>query len=289
VLSDVNSADPAETLSRVDRTTGRIVSVQEPAAQTVTTGGTAVYLLSSPASLQWQIQRLDPDTLRPIWTVPISGSTGDGPGFTAGSGVVWVSTGNRLEQLDAQSGTVRESRALSVDNLDTSLALDPTGRLLYVVYGDTGGGTEPIEVRDASSGARLEFNPRGAASVGATDAVATTGGVWVSYRTGMNGAASFFRARDLGQSAVVTVAGMSSFGMGVGLSVFGSTLWVANVQFLACADAATGQAFAEPGQSGSNSLNLYAGPVAVDVRNAFVVIDGVLGVFSPHGLCPETK
>lgn len=292
VVSDELDTNPAATFSRVDRKTLSVVSVRRTRSGSFHVAGGAVYLMAGTGPSAWMLQRLDPDTLRPLWTVPFTGENGPGdPSVAAGPTAVWVSFGNRLEELDGQSGRLLRSLAASMTdpNIGASIALDPTGRILWVGYGDGGGGTEPIETRDARTGARLVFNPQGAGSLGAPLLAATEAGAWVTYRSGMNGGASFFRAGDLKHVADLVVGGVPSFTGGVVVAPVGGTLWAGTFGFLACADSRTGQSLRTLRSSTSDAPypNVFA--IAADSTNVAVSINGTLGIFRPHDLCPNAK
>jgi hypothetical protein len=291
VLSVTNSdASPPTTLSRVDRQSMRVVSVGEKGAIDVSVGGDAVYLVKDLRS-QSTVERLDPETLLPLWTVRVGSGTPDfAVQIAADADAVWVGFDNQLEQLDPQSGAVRRGIASSTadPNVGESIALDPTGNILYVVYGQGGGAIEPIEMRDAHSGARLALNPDGPGGLGPPQIAVTDVGVWVAYRTGMNGEASFFRANDLKRGADLVVDGTPTFGMGVELATASGTLWVGNTLFIACTDAHTGQSLNRV--SSDNARNLDAYSIVADDTSVAVGIRGTtLGVFKPHDLCPEAK
>ena len=288
VVSSPDLGATAPSVSRVDRRTLRIVArpMTTATGASIQVSGTAVYLLAHLRSGSEQLQRLDPETLRPVWTIPLIDGGGPlGPTVAGGPDTVWVSLGHRLQQLDGQSGRVIRSLASSAtdSNVGASIALDPTGATLYVAYGDGGGGQEAIETRDAHTGTRLQFNAAGASALGGPLVFPTGAGAWIAFRGGMNGGASFYRASDVKRSAELILNGTSGFSGGVTLAPAGDTLWVGNDEFVACADARTGRGLNEVKRDASN-INIFS--IAADSTSVAVTVNGTLGIFKPHDLCP---
>jgi hypothetical protein len=246
-----------------------------------------------------QVSRLDPDTLRALWTVPIADASAlDNATQIAGNAaMVWVSSGHEIEQLDAQSGARLRSVNLTLRTSSTQiyLTLDPNGQVLYVAYGDGGGSPQPLQKRDARTGEFSSLaptdNPTAAGGFTAPQLVATDAGVWVlvqgEHARGQL-TASLFRASDLKQ--VATLHGTEGAPFGGALALGGHTLWTANADLVACSDARTGRLIHYWGPLGSDpSVKTYADSIAADATSVAVSIRGTLGIFSAHDLCPQEK
>lgn len=286
----ISSPAYTPTLARIDRGTHRVTFLPlDGSTASVAVGGDALYVQTNVGE-SWELQRVDPDTLDVKWTVSLGGAdnVSSQQAVAGGPDFVWDSAGRHLEQRDARTGHVQRTIPLSVakDDVDATLALSPDLRTLYVAYGDFGGGTEPIETRDAATGRRLAYRASGVGSIGLPRPTATSTGVWLSYATGMQGAATFFRAPDLRPAAALTIGNQTSFGMGVDLAVSGSTLWASNFDFVACADARTGRELNRIGPP-DQEHNVNAESIAADSTTVAVSVGGVVGIFPTHALCPQ--
>ncbi len=171
-----------------------------------------------------------PDIIDPVIT-----STTNGP--------LWAAGGEDLWALNPVTGAI-ETEFNTGDEI-ASLSTDPAGHLLY-----TGGvmdysGDWRVGEYDAHTGKEL-LQTVGEA-VSAPIVAATTGGVWVSQRFGMSGAAVELSASALKRLAPPT-SELQGFGTydqigGVWSSVSEGTLWLTSasqVANLVCADPATG-------------------------------------------------
>ena len=160
------------------------------------------------------------------------------------NGPLWVAGGEDLWALNPRTGAI-ETQFDTGNEID-SMSTDPTGRLLYT--GAEGTDSQPVVTEySAQAGNELKRSyPQGIVSAGVA---ATTGGVWVSYRTGMAGAAVELSANGLReiappQAPAVFPSTYDQIG-GVGASVSEGALWVTSAGStgtgtLTCADPATG-------------------------------------------------
>jgi len=296
VWSDDDAGDRWTTLSRVDRKTLHVTSVEVPAAaERLSVAGGALYLFTTGGQPSgWVLERLDPDTLVPRWTTPfVVPSTTRDPEVVGGSDAVWISVGHDIKQLDARSGRVLRSVNLTLADSPASafLAVDPTGEILYVAYGADDGTTQPLQRRDAHTGQLATdptINETAAGGFVAPQIEATGAGAWVMVQTPESrgeSVASLFRASDLKRIASTegtAIAGNLAFG--------GHTLWTANANLVACSDARTGQLIQYWGPLGSDpSVKIYADAIAADATRVAVSIDGTLGIFDADNLCRPEK
>ena len=287
-------ADSPTTLFRIDRVTHRVTSLplgphsSGNSVAALTVGGGALYAQTNFGE-NWQLRRIDPDTLRVLWTVSLGGSdaVSTDHAVAGGSDWVWVSANGHLEQRDARTGRVLRtiSRPLR-DNYDATIALSPDLHTLYVAYGDfVRGGSEPIETRDAATGARLAYRAQSVTSVGPPTLYPTAAGVWVAFRNGTTGGAWFLRAKDLlSTTGVLVIDGKNSFEQGVDLAFSGSTLWARNPNFgIACANARWGTQIGTPDPAPATTT------IAADESTVVVTVNGAVGIFVPDDLCPAVE
>ncbi len=199
------------------------------------------------------IRRLDPLTLAlhasesirvkdgvssvgPPFIYPALTATVDGP--------LWVAAGDDIWALNPSTGAVE--REFNAGNEISSMSTDPTGNILYTGGETTPDGEANVTEFNAHTGQELmrtSFEGNGAI------VAATSGGVWVSSRSGMAGGVVELSASSLKRTAppVSTDQGLGTFYAmdGVGSSVSEGTLWLTGLgsgddPTLTCADPTTG-------------------------------------------------
>jgi hypothetical protein len=175
------------------------------------------------------IAQIPPET----FVTPILSATVDGP--------LWVGAVNDLWALDPSTGAVETAFDAGYSVL--SMSTDPTGTLLYV-GGRFNNSTQSLHVSeyDADTGRQLEV--LNFENVSGPTVAATTGGVWVSSRSGMAGGAVELSAGDLKPIAGGGTGSNTSFGpydqiMGVASAVSDEVLWLQSVPAFTCADPIT--------------------------------------------------
>ncbi|MHB1445435.1 MAG: YncE family protein [Acidimicrobiales bacterium] len=184
---------------------------------------------------------------------------------TAG-GPLWVGAGSDLWALNPVTGEVEVHT--STTGQAAWMSTDPAGAFLYVVSSMSNSGGELVTQLDAHSG-RLLHSSNQQFATGAGTAAATAGGVWLSYRTGMAGAAIELSSADLSD----VLPPQNGFGalyqmMGVASGVSEGVLWLSSEPSLTCADPTSGQARASEA-------------VANEIINDMVAADHVLYASSP--------
>ena len=285
VWSDDDSGDKWTTLSRVDRTTLHVTSIEVVAGtERLSVASGAVYLVTTGGQPSgWVVERLDPDTLTLQWTAPfVIPSTTRDPEAVGGPDAVWVSVGHDIKQLDPRSGRVLRSVNLTPadSKANAFLAIDPTGRFLYVAYGADDGTPQPLERRDARTGQLATpgpaINETAAGGFVAPQIVATDAGAWVMVQTPeVPGqlVASLYRAGDL--ERIATLHGTEGTPFSGNLAFGGQILWTANADFVACSDARTGRLTHDWGPLGADAtVKIYADAIAADATSVAVNIDG---------------
>ncbi|HLI57711.1 MAG TPA: hypothetical protein VKY26_11860, partial [Actinomycetota bacterium] len=193
---------------------------------------------------------------------------------------LWVAAGSDLFRVDAATGSwtgpFPEGEELS------SIATDPTGRLLYT-GGETAAGLATVREYNASTGSLLRQVAVPAAIV-APDVAATATGVWVGYRTGLAGEAELLSSQSLTRiEPPPTPPGESSVGPfdqigGIGVSISDGALWLTGQSSLACADPRTAAVGA--------SETVTAPPAVVAGGGVLYASDaGAVDVVSPPAIC----
>lgn len=183
------------------------------------------------------LYQLDAATLAVIDHIDLPGPPST---IAAGPAGLWVGAGRFLILLDPSDGRVL--RSLQVKGEVGHLAVDPTGRLLYVST-HLPADLTPLAIteRDATSGAVLVSVP-GPIGLAVNRLSATTTGVWVSYATGTLGSVVLLRASDLHLVASFRGGGGEAGSNDVSAEVAGGILWVPNaLGGVWCADPATGR------------------------------------------------
>jgi len=158
------------------------------------------------------------------------------------NGPLWVAGGSTLYALSPTTGAVlfKVPTEMAIFSLSTS----QDGTVLYTAGESNSYPLVLIEL-DARTGRTLATEDE-SDSVAGGDVAATDHGVWVSFRTGLQGVTV---QHDKATLAIVTnqsesagAVGYSPFdqGMGEAANVSDGALWLAGLQGLACADPVTG-------------------------------------------------
>jgi hypothetical protein len=153
-------------------------------------------------------------------------------------GPLWVGAGSGLWALDPSTGATQAH--LGVSGRVAWLSTDPGGGFLYVVTGNPAGGGETVTQYDSRTGHLLRSSNQPEA-VAAGTAAATSGGVWLSYRSGMAGGAF-----ELSSANFTVLSHSGGFGVleemgGVGSAVSDGVLWLTSDKGLTCADPSGGK------------------------------------------------
>jgi len=169
------------------------------------------------------------DTLYPSPYRPVLTATVGGP--------LWVAAGEDVWALNPSTGVTETE--FDAENEISSMSTDPTGTLLYT-GGETPGEYGMVVTEyDARTGRQLDRSDQQFAVTAGTVA-ATTGGVWVSYRSGMAGSAQELSSNDLNEIAppINPNGPFDTFDqiMGVGSGVSAGVLWLTSLNTLSCAD-----------------------------------------------------
>jgi hypothetical protein len=218
----------------------------------------AVTMSSGRPTTQAQGYEVDPETLSVIRTLPLPPAMpADGiMALAAGpEGTLWIGYSQNLLRVDVATGHILDEITAPSGLIVSDVAVDPTGRFLYVSYAhNVGGPTEGAEEGavvyeyDAVSGRELVDTVGGPVigSVAGANLVAVPGGVWVSFRTGMAGLTVFLRQSDLAVSAGATsdstIGSPFAWMMDASVAYGDGTLFLAQEGGLvACIDAQTGE------------------------------------------------
>lgn len=201
---------------------------------------------------------------------------------------IWLGTEGTLRRIDARSGRTIAQLAAPVRLAVGDMALDPSGRYLYVsMANEVKGGVEGGAVieYDAGSGrelARAHGGPPLSYSVAGAVLTAVPGGVWASFRTGMLGLTIHLRQRDLalqpppGAGIASTPAnGLFHWPMDATTVYGGGSLWLANeAGIVACLDPTTGAVRARERVPASRTRDLIAADPAT--HRLFALESGAL-------------
>jgi hypothetical protein len=199
---------------------------------------------------------------------PILAATVDGPLF--------VASGNDLWALNPVSGAI--DYHLITASAIASMSTDPAGRLLYTVTHLSNGGGEVISEYDTGSGRLLQSTDETGVVAPGT-AAATVGGVWLSFRTGMQGTAVELSSTDL-RLISPPDPGFPVFEqtMGVGSGVSEGVLWLSSLSLLTCANPTEGAVRA------SEPVQVYEPVASGHVLYAEGTNGGIVAV-SPPAAC----
>jgi hypothetical protein len=250
------------------------------AANTIVVGGDGVYFVGAVNGRSY-VERVDPVTLAPKWRRDWPASDSTKLKLAASATTDWVGVGNQLQRLDPSNGAVLSSLTTATP---VEPAIDDGGTHLYTLSNDPNGGV--LDRRDATTGAVLRSGA-GPIRIDSSDAqmVATSNGVWISYRTGSLGTATFYDASSLHRGASLVPPGEhTEFGYGVTVA-FGKGVLIAEGQDQAgsqvlCGDPVTG--------AWRHALTLPAGGaigLATDGGNVMVAFDKGAAILHQATLC----
>jgi len=200
---------------------------------------------------------------------------------------LWVGAPTRLIRLDPDTGRILSTIALAPGDA-TNVAIDPSGRLLYVAQSNVGLDparpnqpykTAILTERDAITGvllaARSDLPSVAGARVSAIDG---PNGVWVSFATGMMGQVQLLRASDLATVATFSSGGGAAGTNGVMGTVSGGLLWVSDgIGRVSCADPETGRVL--------STRNFLATALASDGSTLYAATDVGLALLKPDAAC----
>jgi hypothetical protein len=215
------------------------------------------------------LYRLDLRTLRIELRLKLPVAPGPLAARPAG---LWVGAGRNLYLIDVRSGRI--STSVRVEGEIAQLAVDPTGRLLYVArHHEESPEADSIEQRDARSGDLKMVTPLAAVGKSVNWLSSTPQGVWVSIPTGNFGAALFLRKADLRP-----IRGTVETAQGVEASVAAGYLWLQTSlgRGLICANPRTGRL--------EDTVAVPEAAVAYDSLSNVVVAGGYLFVGAGTGV-----
>ena len=162
------------------------------------------------------------------------------------NGPMWVAAGDDLWALNPATGAVETKFNTGIET--ASMSTDPAGNLLYIGEDGTADGKTSVTEFNARTGQELVRTSF--VAVGGALVAATTGGVWVSTRSGMAGGVVELSANDLQKAIAPPASADQGFGTfdamgGVETSVSEGTLWLTGLGIgddptLTCADPTTG-------------------------------------------------
>lgn len=165
-------------------------------------------------------------------TAPIAGTP---------EGTLWVGNGSTLRRIDTTHGVVLYKITTAGNLGDVSLG----GNRLYDSLQEPSG-LVVVEQRDAATG-RLQASRAIPQAIAGAAVVASSTGVWVSYRGGMQGSTHLLESGSLADGPEPPGAqpdGPDSnlYGgtMGSSATISGGVLWVTRIAHLTCADPGSG-------------------------------------------------
>jgi hypothetical protein len=213
--------------------------------------------VSGTSGSRLRVFEVDPHTLRVVRSLRLSAVPSYGLFAVAAgpAGSVWLGSWRTLERVAAASGAVRARVLLPANLTVAGLAVDLSGRYLYVAVAHVvKGGVEGALLfeYDARSGRKLAGPARGLlrdSTLGAA-LTAVPGGVWASFRTGMLGLTIHLRQQDLSmiappgpRIALRPANGLFHWPMDASTLYGGGALWLANdAGIVACLNPQSGKA-----------------------------------------------
>jgi hypothetical protein len=193
---------------------------------------------SSPRGLaKLVLYQVSPSTLAQVRSWLVAPGSTAGLTVTAGPGrSVWAGYQRTLLRLDANSGATVATITLPADRSVVSASVDPAGRYLYVSAWSGSNGW----VSEYAAGTGHLLATTALSSAGPAALTAVPGGVWASFRTGMNGRTVLLR--QLGLRTVTPPAPVFTWPMDATTVYGGGRLWLAaELGAVGCIAPGTGQ------------------------------------------------
>ncbi len=183
------------------------------------------------------LYQVSPSTLARVRSWLVAPASAAGLIVTAGPGrSVWVGYQGTLLRLDASSGATVATIKLPADRNVVSASVDPAGRYLYVSAWSGSNGW----VSEYAAGTGHLLATTALSSVGGSALTAVPGGVWASFRTGMQGRTVLLRQRGLRE--VTPPASVFIWPMDATTVYGGGRLWLAaELGAVGCIAPGTGQ------------------------------------------------
>jgi hypothetical protein len=268
-----------------------------PGIDTLVAAGGRLFAAGGSISTGAFVASIDLTTLRPVWRtqwphVPRNDPSYHGitsPIVTASRDVMWIGVGTILERRQPATGHLI-TRVVSGAQ-GSAPAVAPDDRALYTITPQTTAPYLVLQRRDPFTGAVQAAAPGPGSVALFPQMVPTTTGIWIAYRTGSLGTATLYARADLHR--VTDLPGRPNdpqrpaFGMGVAIASSNANLWVAGIDFLACANPSTGawrHITNGPSPSEESSVQL----VGVDHSNIVVDLGVGLASFDEQAICPRT-
>jgi hypothetical protein len=232
-------------LARIDRMSSALITAGPfPYAEHVAVAGGLVWLggnnqyPATPFPESSTLIGVDARTLAVVQRLSFPGTAHPLVANLAGdSDSLWLAYGTRVYRLSAGTGSTLVSQA--INGIATSIALDPSGRHLYIGM-NTFAASFPaaiIEV-DPLTLTALVSASTGGGDLGGPHVAAGANDVWVSFATGMLGQVEHRQASNLALLPVAPV----NHSNGVRVAVIAGMIWVADsiAGQLICLDPNTG-------------------------------------------------
>jgi hypothetical protein len=245
------------------------------------------------------VELVDATTLQTVWRaewpdVPADASSYHGitrPIVSAGTDVLWVGVGSVLERRQIATGRLITSVVTGAQGAAPAVA--PDDSTLYTLAPQTTPPHIVLQRRNPQTGAVLVASPGPVSVALFPEMVPVSTGVWIAYRTGSLGTATLYARTDLhritGLPGLPNDSQGPEFGMGVEIASSNTNLWVAGINFLACANPSSGawrHVINGPASSdGANSVGL----VGIDDGRVVADLGTGLGSFDEHASCPGSR
>ena len=262
-----------QDLVRIDAATGAIVqsapAISRVLNAPVVLGGT-VWVVAYDSDGHVVLDGYDAQTLDHVTsvTVPTVGqvsATAQGVLAAGPDGYLYVAAGDGVAVVNPANGAVVRRIQLPVGPA-SSVAITPDGSRLYVSISDQSAETFQLLTYDLTNGGVQVGSSRMSVGTGGS-LVATSGGVWGTFGSGMSEWVWFAPGGDLSSASPVTR------GAGGGLislpALAGGAVWIGGTQTLACADPGTGSVRASGTIPADDGTAEYFGSVAYAGGHAY--------------------